>query len=296
MKKLFLLLTLINIYLIYSLIYTTDVQATKMLPSNYSTPGYSMNMIQQAEDSISVGEDKLDEIKSKAIPIPNEGEVVGKLELAKEELQKAKQYYEEQNYYQASSHGTISKTNADLAIFYFDVALENRITPEGIRLEAEERIISGNEEEVANEIKEGETDIETKEFVISPKENKKAVLIRSKSNIVTLKIVSPLKEVIAKTESGLELKEDKIYLNKKEVKIMPDTASEKAIQMLGLKKDVEIELKDVGKPMYEISGKKEVKILRLIRVNMLVKAKLNAENGELEEIDKPWWSFLVKEY
>ena len=70
---------------------------------------------------------------------------------------------------------------------------------------------------------------------------------------------------------------------------MPDTASEKAIGTLKLKKDVEIELKDTGKPTYEVIGKKEVKVFGFI------KTEVNAETGNIEKTKKPWWSFLTRE-
>ena len=76
---------------------------------------------------------------------------------------------------------------------------------------------------------------------------------------------------------------------------MPDTASEKAIGTLKLKKDVEIELKDTGKPTYEVIGKKEVKLFGFIKTEMSIKVEVNAETGKIEKTKKPWWSFLAKQ-
>jgi hypothetical protein len=103
------------------------------------------------------------------------------------------------------------------------------------------------------------------------------------------------KGVIANTKEAIEIKENKIYLNEKELKIMPDTASEKAISTLQLKKEIEIELKDTGKPTYEIIGKKEVKILGLFKKEMPIKTQIDAETGSIGKTEKPWWSFLAKE-
>ncbi|MBU5575397.1 MAG: hypothetical protein QXF15_02065 [Candidatus Aenigmatarchaeota archaeon] len=44
---------------------------------------------------------------------------------------------------------------------------------------------------------------------------------------------------------------------------------------------------------YEIHGEKEVKILGIIPAKMEIKTSLNAENGNIEKIEKPWWSFLA---
>ena len=76
---------------------------------------------------------------------------------------------------------------------------------------------------------------------------------------------------------------------------MPEIASEKAIQTLELKKEIQIDLKDTGKLSYEVIGKKEVKLFGFIKKEMLVKTEISAETGAIEKTEKPWWSFLAKE-
>ena len=102
------------------------------------------------------------------------------------------------------------------------------------------------------------------------------------------------KNISIETKEEIKIKENKLYMNDKEIKIMPDTASEKAIATLELKKDVIIELKDTGKPIYEITGKKEVKILALFKTEMQVKTQIDAQTGNVDKTEKPWWSFLAK--
>jgi hypothetical protein len=97
----------------------------------------------------------------------------------------------------------------------------------------------------------------------------------------------------ASTKEELKIQNEKIYINEKEVKIMPDVASEKAIKTLSLKKEMEIELKDIGKPVYQIEGKQEIRVLGLFRANMRIRANIDGETGEIESIKKPWWRFLV---
>ena len=90
-----------------------------------------------------------------------------------------------------------------------------------------------------------------------------------------------------------------------ELKIMPDTASETAIQALKLnicteENNCQIELKEVGQgeqiqAAYEIKAQKQVKILGIFQTQMQVQTQVNAENGELIKTEKPWWAFLVTE-
>ncbi len=97
----------------------------------------------------------------------------------------------------------------------------------------------------------------------------------------------------ATTKEVLNIKENKIFMNEKEIKVMPDTASENAIKKLSLKKDVEIELKDTGKPVYEVIGSQEKRIFGLFKTAVKVTTTLSAETGEIEKTKKPWWSFLA---
>lgn len=97
----------------------------------------------------------------------------------------------------------------------------------------------------------------------------------------------------ATTKEVLNIKENKIFMNEKEIKVMPDTASESAIEKLSLNKDVEIELKDTGKPVYEVVGSQEKRILGLFKTAVKVTTTLSAETGEIEKTKKPWWSFLA---
>ncbi len=90
-----------------------------------------------------------------------------------------------------------------------------------------------------------------------------------------------------------------------EVKVMPDTASEKALESLRLKtctsqNGCDIELMEVGKgeqtkAAYEVQASKQAKFLGLFKTDMKVKAQVDAENGEVIRTKKPWWAFLAKE-
>ena len=90
-----------------------------------------------------------------------------------------------------------------------------------------------------------------------------------------------------------------------EVKVMPDTASEKAIERLRLKvcsseNNCSIELKEVGtgeqvKAAYEVQAQKEARVFALFKTQMKVQAQIDAETGEVIQAKKPWWAFLAAE-
>lgn len=85
-----------------------------------------------------------------------------------------------------------------------------------------------------------------------------------------------------------------------EIKVMPETASQKALEVLGTKcqDNCSIELKEVGldnntKLAYEYKGQAQVKVLGLFKARMRVQAQVDAETGEIIQSKRPWWSFLV---
>ncbi len=90
-----------------------------------------------------------------------------------------------------------------------------------------------------------------------------------------------------------------------EIKIMPDSASETALNRLRLKvcnseNNCSIELKEVGsgdgvKLAYELKAEKQVKFLGLFKVKSRQQTQVDAENGEIVQVKKPWWSFLASE-
>jgi len=90
-----------------------------------------------------------------------------------------------------------------------------------------------------------------------------------------------------------------------EIKVMPDTASETAIERLRLKvcsseNSCQIELKEVGtgekiRAAYEVQAKKEAKVFGLFKTTMQVQAQIDAETGEVIQAKKPWWAFLASE-
>jgi hypothetical protein len=90
-----------------------------------------------------------------------------------------------------------------------------------------------------------------------------------------------------------------------EIRIMPNVASERAMQALRLHNCVEaegcsIELKEVGqgeqvRAAYEVKTQKDARMLGLFKTRMQVQAQIDAENGEVLQTNKPWWAFLAAE-
>ena len=128
------------------------------------------------------------------------------------------------------------------------------------------------------------------------------------------KLEIKVKNMIANT--GLNLTQEQIQNRTKlmvslnngrnaEIKIMPDTASERALERLRLKvcnesNNCTLELKEVGEGnktrlAYEVKVEKEYKILWMIKTKSHVQAQIDAENGEVISEDKPWWSVISSE-
>ena len=90
-----------------------------------------------------------------------------------------------------------------------------------------------------------------------------------------------------------------------EIKVMPDTASEKALQKLRLKtcsteNECQIELKEVAqgnqiKAAYEMNIQRQSKFLGMFQTRMNVQTQVDAETGEVIRTKKPWWAFLATE-
>jgi len=117
-------------------------------------------------------------------------------------------------------------------------------------------------------------------------------------------------------QTGLELEQEadgeKTKLKAKlsngkfaEIKIMPDTASEKALERLRMKvcseeNSCQIELKEVGqgeevRATYELKAQKQARLFGIFGTKMQVEAQVSAENGEIIRAKKPWWAFLASE-
>ncbi|MEM0465916.1 MAG: hypothetical protein QXW97_04430 [Candidatus Pacearchaeota archaeon] len=122
--------------------------------------------------------------------------------------------------------------------------------------------------------------------------------VEAKSN---LQIGSELDPIQNRTRLRINLSNGK----NAEIKVMPNTASERALERLRLKvcnseNNCTIELKEVGsgekiRAVYEVKARKEAKFLWMFKTKMQVRAQIDAETGEVIQAKKPWWSFLTSE-
>jgi len=161
---------------------------------------------------------------------------------------------------------------------------------QGLRLGIKERIKIGN---------------------ITSVEGKKIAIQKTLQNRLKIRVKN--KEAI----TGLNLTMEDIEGNKTrlrailsngrnaEIKIMPDVASERAIERLRLRvcseeNNCTIELKEVGtgnqiRTAYEVRAEKQARLLGIFKTRMRVMAEVSAENGEVIKVKKPWWAFLAVE-
>lgn len=117
-------------------------------------------------------------------------------------------------------------------------------------------------------------------------------------------------EIEEETENGITKIKVKLKNGRDaEIKIMPDTASQRALERLRLKvcseeNNCTIELKEVGERKdsarevrlaYELQIERHSRIIGIFKKKMNVHAQIDAENGEIVVVDKPWWAWLARE-
>jgi uncharacterized membrane protein YkoI len=79
-----------------------------------------------------------------------------------------------------------------------------------------------------------------------------------------------------------------------QVNVLPSIATQVAISKFP-QEIKEVELKVVNeKPVYKIEGRKIGKLLWLFPIEISVQTKIEATEGKILQIKKPWWSFLAK--
>ena len=85
-----------------------------------------------------------------------------------------------------------------------------------------------------------------------------------------------------------------------EIKVMPDRASEIAIERLR-SLNFSIILKEVGddknksefRAVYEVEADKEGRVFWIFKTKFKLKAQIDSETGDVIKFDGPWWAFLV---
>ncbi len=161
------------------------------------------------------------------------------------------------------------------------------------------RLTKGNEEEIKTE--QGER------VMLKLKENNR-IQIRVGNNSAECSCNLTEEKIQNRTRLNVRLSNG---LNS-EIKIMPDVASETALERLRLKvcsseNNCSIELKEVAveryennkyyqaRVAYEVRAEKQSKIFGLFNKKMHVQAQVDAANGEVVALKKSWWAFLASE-
>lgn len=149
-------------------------------------------------------------------------------------------------------------------------------------------------------IREGNLTIEGKKIMIK-KMTQEKIRIHSGNSSVDTDLNITQEQIQNKTKLHVQLSNGK----NSEVKIMPDEASERALERLRLKvcnesNNCTLELKEVGKGdqirvAYEMQVQKQSRVFGLFKTQMKVQTQVDAENGEVVQTKKPWWAFLTSE-
>src|SRR3989344_909095 len=116
------------------------------------------------------------------------------------------------------------------------------------------------------------------------------------------------KEMEVETEEGIELEEDtngteyklkaRFRGNVTDIKIMPDRASEIAIERLRAL-NFTVELREVSRKgnvsriVYHARAYKDGRFIGILKLKVRVETQIDPETGEIIGTTKPWWAFFV---
>jgi len=182
-------------------------------------------------------------------------------------------------------------------------------------------ILSGRRQEIKDDIKElreirKELKGDIKEYLKERKEiraeinGKNITFEKGEGNEIKLRVKNQTAKTTLNITESVDENNNTILViqgggKTREIKIMPDTASERALERLKIKvcnesNNCTIQLKDVpvnkiNKLMYEIQIQRHYKLLGLFKAKAENKAQVDAESGNVIQTKKPWWAFLASE-
>ena len=153
-----------------------------------------------------------------------------------------------------------------------------------------------------NRIKSGNYNVNGKQLNIQEKsKNKIQLRVRNISADCDCNLSEEFDAIQNRTKLKIQLSNGR----NAEVKIMPDVASEKALQRLRLKvcnesNNCSIELKEIGqgegnltRAGYEMQIQRHERLFGLFKMKAQHRVQVDAETGEIIQVKKPWWSFLA---
>lgn len=133
--------------------------------------------------------------------------------------------------------------------------------------------------------------------VIRKDENEIPISIEGVENSNKITIRAQNSEV--ETSEKMIIQNEKLYMEldngeKEEVVVLPEEASSKAAEATEKSQVEKIELRQEQKrPVYSIMAIKRIRLFWLIPVSMKIETKIDAGNGNVLSVKKPWWSFLA---
>lgn len=141
--------------------------------------------------------------------------------------------------------------------------------------------------------------VKKKEINVAPTEGFKVVVDaqipvtvqKDTNNIITISRNNIV--ALVATGEAVQIKEGKITVSNKEVKIMPDTAV--AIASSELKAEaqsVKLESGSAG-ATYQMEMTRDARIFGLFKVTVPIIASVDAQTSVVKVVKKPWWSFLA---
>jgi hypothetical protein len=100
--------------------------------------------------------------------------------------------------------------------------------------------------------------------------------------------------ITAETTAEIKIDEEGFKLAEMPLETLPDMAVQEMQDTIKTAVTKEIELKIVEEtPKYEIKAVQKTRFLGFIPMDMEIKATVNAQTGDIESVEKPWWSFMV---
>lgn len=165
-----------------------------------------------------------------------------------------------------------------------------KVELDAIRNKIQVRVTNENGDEVNEEI---------------PETVRTRVRARIQRKPVNITLDSGKKQIILSSEAASAIVKDKIEVEnetvylvtakiRKRIHVLPDNASETAKLRANFHVVKAMELvEEDGNVVYKLQGRQIGKILGLIPTEMDVESDVDAETGDVKNIRRPWWSFLV---
>ncbi|MFH1294310.1 MAG: hypothetical protein ABIH90_00010 [Candidatus Aenigmatarchaeota archaeon] len=128
---------------------------------------------------------------------------------------------------------------------------------------------------------------------------------RVQENLINISIDSEAKHVIlagngimATTKQNMEVNNGTVYIvtakEKKAINVLPETASENAKLHANFHTVRAMEMiENNGEIVYRVQGTQTGKLLGLFATELDVESDVDAETGQVRNVKKAWWSFLV---